>query len=323
MANGVFSKFSAPKNGGASAANIKYITREPATGADERAIYLANLDHLKGKDYRETAINLKAFAETRLDEEQASARRGSKQARTHYRAILSFDRKEETEKAGQLAKQWLEKNFPNARAVAAVHQDSKNTHLHVWMDAKQMDERKIQISNKHYKTLDESWAEIYAREYGAHYLKEVLDKKQETKEFKKAKFEGRDVPRPQRARAEKKELGVKREERNYDKNGIGIYQRDPASETKNLSDTERAVNNSVDGGERTKKQIDDDAKNGGRRIQETIEILQLRGEADSRANSLYEQSRELAKRIELDREQREPTIERTFERERVRERVKG
>jgi hypothetical protein len=69
MANGVVSKFSVPKNGGASAANIKYITRGPATGADERAIYLANLGHLKGKDYRETAINLKAFAETRLDEE--------------------------------------------------------------------------------------------------------------------------------------------------------------------------------------------------------------------------------------------------------------
>jgi hypothetical protein len=196
--SGIFIQFKAPKTGAASAANTKYITREPATGADPRALYLHNLEHLQGEDYRETRNNIISFAETRLDEEQARSRTNPRESRTHYRAILSFDRQEDSEKARELAKVWLEKNFQDARAVVAVHQDKSHSHCHVWLDSTDVNDRKLQINNRQFKNLDKSWAQIYSKEYGDHYLKQHLEKKQETKKFKQeyrlAKEEGRATP---------------------------------------------------------------------------------------------------------------------------------
>jgi hypothetical protein len=195
----VYIEFKSPKSHGASAANTKYITREPATGATPSALYLHNLEHLQGEDYQETRNNIISFAETRLDEEQARSRNNPRESRTHYRAILSFDRSEDSEKARELAKNWLQKNFKDARAVIAVHQDkAHHTHCHVWVDARDVNDRKLQINNRQFKNLDKSWAMIYSKEYGEHYLKQHLEKKQETKKFKQeyrlAKEEGRATP---------------------------------------------------------------------------------------------------------------------------------
>ncbi len=199
MSGGVYIEFKSPKTHGASAANTKYITRETATGADPRALYLHNLEHIQGEDYQQTRNNIISFAEARLDEEQARSRNNPRESRTHYRAILSFDRSEDSEKARELAKDWLQKNFKDARAVVAVHQDkSHHTHIHVWVDARDANDRKLQINNRQFKNLDKSWAKIYSKEYGEHYLKQHLEKKQETKKFKQeyrlAKEEGRATP---------------------------------------------------------------------------------------------------------------------------------
>jgi hypothetical protein len=220
--SGIFLKFSAAKTSGASAANVRYITRETATTADERAIYLHNLDQLKGQDYRETRTNSIAYAEARLDDEQARSRTNPKESRTHYRAILSFDRTEDTDKAREMAKEWLQKNFKDGRAVVSIHQDRDHTHAHVWIDARDLKDKKLQLDNRAFKNLDTSWARIYAKEYGKHYLKEHMDKKQETRNYKKALREGRhDTPRPQRERQDKNLVGLTRERNNYGFNKTG------------------------------------------------------------------------------------------------------
>jgi hypothetical protein len=230
--SGVFIQFKAGKSTLASAANTRYITREPATGASSSALYLHNLDYLEGEDYQETRNNIISFAETRLDEEQARSRNNPRESRTHYRAILSFDRSEDSEKARDLAKDWLQKNFKDARAVVAVHQDKvHHSHVHVWIDARDVNDRKLQLNNRQFKNLDKSWAQIYSKEYGEHYLKQHLEKKQETKKFKQeyrlAKEEGRATPAaPIREKQNKIQARQQQERNNYGfiKGGLGNNQ---------------------------------------------------------------------------------------------------
>jgi hypothetical protein len=313
-------KFSVPRSGKTSAANARYITREAATHSDERSIRFHNLEELKGKDYRETRTNFIAYTEARLDEETTRTKRGAGEARTHYRAVLSFDQAESTSKAHELADKWLKENFKDCRAAVVLHHDTKNLHAHVWVDARQLNDKKLNLDNKKFKSLDESWAKIYSKQYGEHYLTDHLRKKEETRAAKR-EYKTSKAPNQAKYKTDYKA----REARNYDKAGAGIHQRDPSNEIKILSEAKRELNNSIDGSERTKKEIHENSKNSERRIQETIEILQLRAEADSRASNLYGKSRELVKRIELDRQREpEPIIERTFERERerVREKVK-
>jgi hypothetical protein len=254
----IFVQFKSPKSTKASAANTKYITREPATGASSSALYLHNLEHIQGEDYQETRNNLISFAEARLDEEQVRSRNNPRESRTHYRAILSFDRSEDTEKARDLAKDWLQKNFKDARAVVAVHQDkAHHTHCHVWIDARDVNDRKLQINNRQFKNLDKSWAMIYSKEYGEHYLKQHLEKKQETKKFKqeyrKAKEQNRPTPKaPQRQRQNKIKNSIHQERENYgfsqqsritnDKRAASVRPLVSGRTEQNINPTSKAVN---------------------------------------------------------------------------------
>jgi hypothetical protein len=270
--SGIYIRFTAPKSGKASAANINYITRQNASGADEHAINLHNLDELKGEDYRETTTNLKAFAEMRLNDEATRTKRGAGEARTHYRAILSFDRQENTIKAGELAKEWLKQNFPDARACAVVHQNTKNTHIHLWVDCRKIDDRKIHTDNKTFKNLDTTWAKIYAKEYGEHYLKDHIDKKQESKKFKqdyrKAKAEGKTTPAaPPRQRQNKIQSSKQQERTSYgftkqsgtrdDQRAIAVR---PIARRRREQDISRAVS-ANDGAARAANQAARDANN--------------------------------------------------------------
>jgi hypothetical protein len=227
--SGAFCKFTGKPNASASGKHAAYITRETGTYGDERAIYLHNLDELKGIDYRETRTNFISYAEARQDEELAKR----KDARTHYRCILSFDRQEETEKARELAAQFLKENFPDARAAVVLHRDTQNTHAHIWVEARKIDDRKIHLPKNTFKTLDDRWAHIYGREYGKKYEHEHLAKKEETKEFKKARAQGKEHPRPARAnRPTTAKEHNEREARNY-----GIHE--GAAGSNKRADTER------------------------------------------------------------------------------------
>ncbi len=174
-------------NPAASSANVQYITRDSAC----ESISFHNLDELRDDDRIQAKSNAINFAEQREIEEEARIignERGT--PRNHNRMILSFDRKEETEVAKEEAHKFLDKNFPNQRAVVSVHQDQEKTHCHVWFDCRDVDtDRKTQIQPKDFYTLDEKWAQQYDKKYGTEYEREYTTKKRETFEWKKEEYQ--------------------------------------------------------------------------------------------------------------------------------------
>jgi Relaxase/Mobilisation nuclease domain len=156
-------KFSVGKSG-AGGANASYITRQP----DAEKIAFYNLNHLVVETNAEMRTNAIAYAYSREDIEKDK----SKNARTHYRMILSWDRKEDSEKASAEAEKYLDKVLPKAKAILAVHQDTDHTHVHIWIDARQTDDKKINLRSSEYTTLDEKWARHYDAEYNTSYAEE-------------------------------------------------------------------------------------------------------------------------------------------------------
>ena len=169
---------------GASGRHASYITREAAC----RSISFYNLDELRGENDFENRVNAISHAYAREDVETAKSERG----RTHYRIILSWDRKEETDAAKEQAHEFLKENFDKGRGFVAVHQDTDHTHAHVWLDARTNDGRKLHISKGVYRQLDESWAKQYDRNYQTEFAKEYKEKKEQTRQWKRNRVQERD-----------------------------------------------------------------------------------------------------------------------------------
>ena len=180
-------KFSVGRSG-AGGANAEYITREKA--AEKIAFF--NLEKLEAKNKNEARTNAIAYAHTREESELARNKNG----RTHYRLILSWDGKEESEKAVEEAEKFLAKNLPEARAIIAVHQDTGNTHAHIWIDARQTDNKKIHLPKNKFQSFDERWAEQFDETYGTVYAAEYKVKKAETKQWKTIRREWKNVYAP-------------------------------------------------------------------------------------------------------------------------------
>jgi hypothetical protein len=172
-------KFSVGRSG-AGGANAGYITRQP----DAEKIAFYNLGHLVVETNAERRTNAIAYAYAREDIEKDK----SKNARTHYRMILSWDRKEDSEKAAAEAEKYLGKVLPKAKAILAVHQDTDHTHVHIWIDARQTDDKKINLRGSEYTTLDEKWAAHYDAEYNTDYAEEYKIKKNKTRKWKREKM---------------------------------------------------------------------------------------------------------------------------------------
>jgi hypothetical protein len=233
-------KFSGKANPAASSANVKYITRVRA--CDDLSFH--NLPDL------ETRADVIAYAERRAEEESERPARGGGVQRNHHRMVLSFDRSETTEAAREQAHEFMRENFPNTRAAIAIHQDKKDqTHAHVWIDARGIDDRKLRLDKATYKTLDERWARQYDRKYGTDYEREYKEKKTETREWKRDRVAGIDRPKPARARDQMtadryrekdiRDLGVERN----DKERFDRDQQFIATGQRNTFDSERATDN--------------------------------------------------------------------------------
>jgi hypothetical protein len=257
---GAFFKFS---NGsaGTSSANIRYITREKAA---QGRIWTRNLpDHVTEAETRKEQIyNLKEYARQREEDELNKSRTGSGHTRTHYRAIYSFDREVTDEQAQKMIDEHLDKNFPDARCVAAIHRDTDHTHAHVWIEARDTDDKKINISNKQYKTLDDDFARICAKEFQDQSLyDDHINKKNQTQEWKREAYEARQrgevtPDKPARAADERNQIEERRAMHarqygaDYDETGIARNQRHASSREQEIDRSiktseraERATNN--------------------------------------------------------------------------------
>jgi len=139
-----------------------------------------------------------------------------KGGRTHYRIILSFDVPATNQQIRDLTNSFLEEAFPKAIAFATIHRDTDHPHVHLYLNSRQYDGRRIQLKNNEFKTIDEKWATIYAAFAGdkSVYL-EYLRKKEETRQWKIAAAEayrkGEPIPpKPERDNDRRERLAEQR-----------------------------------------------------------------------------------------------------------------
>jgi hypothetical protein len=305
-------KFSGTANPKACADNVRYITRERAC-AD---ISFYNLDELRGDDQRESRTAAIAYGEQRKEEEARHRSGGGGTPRNHHRMILSWDRTESTEQAREMSHEFLRENFPNSRAIVAVHQDKEGqTHTHVWLDCRTQElgrsgkEKKLQLDKATYKTLDERWAQKFDREYGTRYADDYRLKKDETRQFKqraaeRGKTEGkqpRPIDKPERARdrmaandfREKdiRDLGVERngtDERTVDRDQRFDTggQRDAAVSVERNRTADRAIDRSVETIERAEQGTSSLDRIADETVRETEKLHSRFSEMGERSHSL-------------------------------------
>ena len=108
-----------------------------------------------------------------------------KGGRTHYRIILSFDVPATNRQIRDLTNNFLEQTFPKAIAFGAIHRDTDHPDVHLYLNSRQTNGRRIQLKNNEFKTIDEKWARIYTEFAGdkSAYI-DYLKKKEETKQWK-------------------------------------------------------------------------------------------------------------------------------------------
>ena len=189
---GTYIHFRAGAKGG-SGAHMRYISRPSATEDRESGscgFVAQNLppDVTQAHTYEELRDNLISFAKVREEEEKG---------RSHYRCRLSFEREIAGEKARAMVREWLQAVFPNARSVAFFHYNTRHTHTHLWIDARQTNERKLDISPHASRQLGATWNRIYCREMGRDE-REWLNKVEETRAYKQARARGQEPERPMR-----------------------------------------------------------------------------------------------------------------------------
>ncbi|HWO01925.1 MAG TPA: relaxase/mobilization nuclease domain-containing protein [Blastocatellia bacterium] len=178
-----------------------------AARADRR---LARPDALDKLTLKEKIQNVKDYFASLEDYER---RKGG---RTHYRIILSFDVPATKEQIRDLTNSFLEQAFPKAIAFGAIHRDTDHPHVHLYLNSRQYDGRRIQLKNNEFKTIDEKWAKIYADFAGdkSVYV-EYLRKKDETRQWKIAAAEayrkGEPIPpKPERDNDRRERLAEQR-----------------------------------------------------------------------------------------------------------------
>jgi hypothetical protein len=192
--------------------STEYITR--LSKAEE--IHFHNLDDIENSidndDLENRRAAAMAYGKTRQKESAANPRikNGTERAdRNHQTLILSWDRGEESEKAAQLTKEFLDEKFNDARCIYTIHQDKDGqTHAHVFIDTKKEDGKSFQLPAKDFYTLDEAWAKKYDREYETRYAPEFKRLKNETRDYNQRKIE---------AKKDGKDFTEKKPERTNDK----------------------------------------------------------------------------------------------------------
>jgi hypothetical protein len=163
---------------GNSSSHVRYISRPAAVRDGREGVLLHNLpeaekeiSYMALRDYLVTY----AWLQERLEQKRGAGRR------TFYHTKSSFEREVETSKALNLVKQWLSSVFPQARGAAFLHRDTNHLHLHIWLEARGTDGRKLQMGYRTYRSLDEEWSRLYCLALGRSPDEHRL-KKEETRQ---------------------------------------------------------------------------------------------------------------------------------------------
>jgi len=145
-----------------------YISRKDAVREFERGTLFWNIPSiaLASNSYSELRSGLASYAWAReqSEAERHRMRGGFGRARSHYRCILSFEDDAATETVRRLINDWLAETFPTARACAFVHRNTEQLHVHVWIDARATDGKKLDLSQRQWRQIKAKWDRLYVRE---------------------------------------------------------------------------------------------------------------------------------------------------------------
>ncbi len=148
----------------ASVANVAYILRENAC----HVWATQNID-LHGKS------EALSYAERREWEESLKPVRGGAEPRNHTRLQLSFASETNPDRAMHAARIFLKRTFPEARAILAAHTDTANLHVHIWIDNRTADNKKLHVPRAKYKNLRSDWTKFTDKIYAADYEAQFTD----------------------------------------------------------------------------------------------------------------------------------------------------
>lgn len=136
-------------------------TRKEKQRAEElKLMGLANERLTSGRELtiEEKSQNARAYFEL-LSE--AESRKGGINS---YRLVLTIEGEKSLREMRLAVNDFLKENFPSAQALIAVHQNSAHLHAHVYIHARQLDGRKIDLKQRYFH-LDESWAKVCAERF--------------------------------------------------------------------------------------------------------------------------------------------------------------
>ncbi len=146
----------------ASVKNVAYILRESAC-----QVWAAQNIDLHSKS------DALSYAERREWEESLMPVRAGTEPRNHTRLQLSFATETNPDRAMHAARIFVQRTFPEARAILATHTDTANLHVHVWIDNRTTDDKKLHVPRAKYRNLRSNWTrftdEIYATNYEAQF----------------------------------------------------------------------------------------------------------------------------------------------------------
>jgi hypothetical protein len=248
----------------ASGRNVDYIMRDSAC----EDVSFHNLEELESESQYENKVNARSYVYNREEEEKG---------RTHYRVTLSWDREEETEKAREMTHEFLQENFKDSHAVVAIHQDTEHTHAHVWIDARQENGKKIHSEKNHINELSRSWQNQYDRQYQTSYEKEFAAKREETRQYKEDRHNGKESEKPGRAQMtseqfrekDQRDAGVKTNV--IDQERTGNNQRPFEVRNSNSNEAEQTINRSrqqLEQGEQAVARVQQESSGAIRETQE-------------------------------------------------------
>lgn len=134
-----------------------------------------------------------------MEQEDRLRQRGPGEVRTHYQAIVSFEVSVSTAQAKAMVAEWMQTILPLAQAAGFLHRNTQHLHVHLWIPARQTDGRKINLSPRAFRQIDEKWNAVYCRALNRD-VREHLLKKEETKRYKQLRREGKvkEAERPER-----------------------------------------------------------------------------------------------------------------------------
>jgi hypothetical protein len=115
---------------------------------------------------------------------------------SHFRIILTVGPEVSIHELKAMVNEFLRANFPLCPAFVAVHDDTQHRHAHVYVHARQLDNRRVSLGQDYFR-LDESWMEICAKHLNdPEIYKQHVKLKSETRGWSERAEKAREAGKP-------------------------------------------------------------------------------------------------------------------------------